>query len=200
MMHQTVLVFSLLAGVQSQFLMLEQFFAGPNAIIGVIAQSTTSLYIPSFDSQPIDAQIIGVDSSGHTSWAISPGSVTADDEQGFVGTFTLVEGSDSVHLSYADSAESFTVNVDCALASNQAVCTASADGTVTTVTETVNPIAVALVSGTAASASTTSSSSNSGTNSSPAPSQTGSTQNSANRLGTPFVSLLGAIGFMLIWL
>ncbi|KIK57720.1 hypothetical protein GYMLUDRAFT_45891 [Collybiopsis luxurians FD-317 M1] len=197
MIRGAVLVFSLVAGLHSVF-----------------AQSTASLYIPGFDSQSIDAQIVGVDSSGHTTWALSPGSVTDAAEQGFEGTLTLVEGSDTLHLSYGDAAASFTMDIDCALASNQAVCTASADGTIVTATDTITPIAVAVVSGTAAPATVTGSSSNSGsstisssqassgsgTASSETASQTGSTQNSANQLATPFVSLLGVIGLMLFWL
>ncbi|KAF5377067.1 hypothetical protein D9757_007692 [Collybiopsis confluens] len=123
------------------------------ALPTIIAQSTTSLYIPGFDSQPIDASMAGVDSSGQTTWLLSPGPVTADEDSGFVGTVTLVEGSDSAHLTYAGP--DVSLGIDCALASGLAVCSGSADGTVATETETIVSIAVALASGTAAPASAT---------------------------------------------
>ena len=52
----------------------------------VVTAQSTSLYIPGFDPQPISADIVGVDSSGHTTWDLTPLQATDDSEVGFAGT------------------------------------------------------------------------------------------------------------------
>ncbi|KAF9075193.1 hypothetical protein BDP27DRAFT_1315659 [Rhodocollybia butyracea] len=192
-MHGIVLVISLVAGLQS-----------------VVAQST-SLYVPGFDPQPIDANIIGT-ADGSTTWALSPGSAT-DGDQGFVGTVTLVEGTAGAHLTYEDTLDSLTMGYDCTFSSGLAVCSGAANGASFTETETISSFAVALGTGTAAGASPTptnsgssqtsagsssAASTGSGSNSSPAPSQTGNSKNSgAKEVATSYVTLFGAVALVL---
>ncbi|KAJ3930411.1 MAG: hypothetical protein NXY57DRAFT_962724 [Lentinula lateritia] len=172
----------------------------------VIAQST-SLYIPGFDPQPISANIVGVDSNGRTTWDLIPGSVTDDSEGGFIGTVTLVEGSDGAHLTYADASLSLTLGYDCTFSSGQAICSGveNDEGITFTETEAISSFAVALGTATAASASATgtgsSSSQVSGSESgSAAPTQTGSSNSSLKQVAASSVSLFGVVGLMLSFL
>ncbi|KAE9409616.1 hypothetical protein BT96DRAFT_984673 [Gymnopus androsaceus JB14] len=93
----------------------------------VIAQST-SLFIPGFDPQPISADILGVDSSGHTTWALQAGSAN-EDGGGFVGTVTLVEGSSDAHLTCVDGDPPLTVGYDCTFSFGQAICSGASKST-----------------------------------------------------------------------
>ncbi|KAJ3989423.1 hypothetical protein F5890DRAFT_1252343 [Lentinula detonsa] len=171
----------------------------------IVAQST-SLYIPGFDDQPISADIVGVDSSGHTTWDLQPGSVTDDSDGGFVGTVTLVEGADGAHLTYADASLSLTLGYDCTFSSGQAICSgADNDGVTFTETETISSFAVALGTATVAGASATGTSSGtsqvSGSESgSAAPTQSGSSNSSLRRVATTSGSLLGVVGLVLFFL
>jgi len=191
-MRPIVLVVGLVAGLQS-----------------VVAQST-SLFIPGFDPQPISADVVGVDAGGSTTWALQPGSVTADEDQSFEGTVTLVEGADGAQLTYADDALSLTLGYDCTFSSGVALCSGAADGTAFTETETVSSFAVALGTASAPASATNSDSSSqassassqasakSGSGSSAAPSQTGSSKNSSTKeTATSCVSLFGLVGLVL---
>lgn len=51
------------------------------------AQSTTALYIPGFDPQPLIADVGGVGSGDHTTWLIHAGKPTGtEDPSDFQGT------------------------------------------------------------------------------------------------------------------
>ncbi|KAJ4487857.1 hypothetical protein J3R30DRAFT_3400513 [Lentinula aciculospora] len=186
-MRGSIVIVGLAAGLQS-----------------VIAQST-SLYIPGFDPQPISADIVGVDSSGYTTWDLHPGSVTDDTDGGFVGTVTLVEGSDGAHLTFADAALSLSLGYDCTFASGQAICSGVDEGVTFTETETISSFAVALGTATAAGASASgtgnSASPVSGSESgSAAPAQTSSSNSSLKQVAASFVSLIGVTAVVLFCL
>ncbi|KAJ3922344.1 hypothetical protein F5877DRAFT_64180 [Lentinula edodes] len=187
-MHNSLILIGIAAGLQS-----------------VIAQST-SLYIPGFDPQPISANIVGVDSNGRTTWDLLPGSVTDDSEGGFIGTVTLVEGSDGAHLTYADASLSLTLGYDCTFSSGQAICSGveNDEGITFTETEAISSFAVALGTATAAASATgtgSSSSQVSGSESgSAAPTQTGSSNSSLKQVASSSVSLFGVVGLVLSFL
>ncbi|KAF8969591.1 hypothetical protein BDZ97DRAFT_1754435 [Flammula alnicola] len=53
------------------------------------SQSSTALYIPGFDPQPISADVIGVGPDGRTTWALHQGKPDATDTASyadFIGT------------------------------------------------------------------------------------------------------------------
>ncbi|KAJ3753414.1 hypothetical protein EV360DRAFT_53512 [Lentinula raphanica] len=172
----------------------------------VVTAQSTSLYIPGFDPQPISADIVGVDSSGHTTWDLTPLQATDDSEVGFAGTATLVEGSDGAHVSLVDAALSLTLGYDCTFSSGQAICSGVDEGITFTETETISSFAVALGTATAAGASSptstgSSSSQASGSESgSAAPAQTGSSNSSLRQVAATSGSLLGVVGLVLFLL
>ncbi|KAF9532874.1 hypothetical protein CPB83DRAFT_846525 [Crepidotus variabilis] len=104
------------------------------------AQSTTSLFLPGFDPQPLSADVAGVGSDGHTTWAIQKGKPTGtEDPSDFPGTVTLVQGPNDVSMTYA--VPGVTMAISCSIsASISAVC--SEDGQTATVP--YEPIAVQL--------------------------------------------------------
>ncbi|KAF6763805.1 hypothetical protein DFP72DRAFT_873421 [Ephemerocybe angulata] len=104
------------------------------------AQSTTSLYLPDTDPQPLTADVAGVDASGKTTWLVKGGGT-----EGLVGTATVVQGPSGVSATYSGVAPGPTlaINFQCDFDGGNAVCTAvDSDGT--TVTET-QPITSGLV-------------------------------------------------------
>ncbi|ESK91398.1 hypothetical protein Moror_2745 [Moniliophthora roreri MCA 2997] len=104
------------------------------------ANAQTSLYLPGWEEQAISADILGVDDKGRTTWQIQRGASTAadDDESGFHGTFTLVEGSDYVSYTVNDPQLSVSFGYDCSLSGDIAVCSGVVEGETFTATETVS--------------------------------------------------------------
>ncbi|THH23099.1 hypothetical protein EUX98_g8079 [Antrodiella citrinella] len=70
-----------------------------------VAGDAISLYIPSFDPQPVTVDLLGVGSDGHTTWRVAggqpSGSITEDN--GDIGTITLVEGPSDAELFMSDT-------------------------------------------------------------------------------------------------
>ncbi|KAH8106948.1 hypothetical protein BXZ70DRAFT_915767 [Cristinia sonorae] len=115
----------------------------PGAVLSVVAQ--TSLYIPGFDPQPVTADVLGVGSDGRTTWKIAPGQSSGGlDDNGFVGTATLIEGSSDVQLFLSNSFN--YLSESCAINNGVADCTFVAGSEGSTVSgadqEAVTPFAV----------------------------------------------------------
>ncbi|KAF8516750.1 hypothetical protein BU17DRAFT_67362 [Hysterangium stoloniferum] len=127
-----------------------------SSLIQGITASTTSLYLPGFDPQPIDASVIGVGSDGRTTWLISQGPLTDAADGGLPFPATLVEGPTfaSVHQVVPGELE---LDVVCGIDGSQAVCTevGSVSGSIDTetLTDTVVPFAVQVSETTPAAAS-----------------------------------------------
>ncbi|KAK0211210.1 hypothetical protein DFS33DRAFT_1407790 [Desarmillaria ectypa] len=118
---------------------LSLFFVAVAGLQGALGQ--TSLYVPGFDSQPLSVEVAGV-GNGHTTFVIQPASDATDN--GFVGTATLVEGSDYASLTYVapDPSAGITVGYECSIAAGVAVCSGVADGVTILETETVSAFSV----------------------------------------------------------
>ncbi|KAJ8088222.1 hypothetical protein AAF712_005897 [Marasmius tenuissimus] len=104
-----------------------------------VAAAQTSLWVPGFDEQALSADVIGVDTAkGRTTYRIQRGASTAanDDESGFTGTFTLVEGSDYASYNLAQGQVSMTM--DCSISGSLGLCSGLDGSTVVTATETVS--------------------------------------------------------------
>ncbi|KAF8901308.1 hypothetical protein CPB85DRAFT_1324064 [Mucidula mucida] len=116
------------------------------AVQGVSA-AVTSLYFPGFDPQSLSVDVLGVEGD-KTTYAVQKGVYTnsLDDESGFEGTATLVEGPDSVYFTYEDpdAAEPLTLGFDCALSDGMAICSGIQDGITYTATETAVGFEVAI--------------------------------------------------------
>ncbi|KIJ29325.1 hypothetical protein M422DRAFT_269277 [Sphaerobolus stellatus SS14] len=132
------------------------------------AQQATTLYIPGFDPQPVNIEILGTGSDGLTTYQVEAPSQGAD---GQVLTFTLAEGASTAAytavMSAADASQTEidTLEASCDIANGEAVCNdalvAVVNGATSTSvdveTEAASGITVQLVNtGSAASASTTS--------------------------------------------
>ncbi|TCD64257.1 hypothetical protein EIP91_004326 [Steccherinum ochraceum] len=108
--------------------------------------SQASLYIPSFDPQPVSAEAIGVDASGHTTWLIAPGqpSGSLTDEADFIGTATMVAGPNDAEIVLSNDFE--YVSESCTISNSLANCVvvATAQGIISTTTlqETASPFPV----------------------------------------------------------
>ncbi|KAH6908322.1 hypothetical protein BKA70DRAFT_266810 [Coprinopsis sp. MPI-PUGE-AT-0042] len=105
----------------------------------------TSLYIPGFDPQPVSAKVAGVDSDGRTTWLLNKGSPTAGFTPtiDFVGTATLVQGSDGALLAYSNPAGDFAIAQQCTFSEQTlAVCTIVAQGATVTQTEVISRIPI----------------------------------------------------------
>ncbi|KAF5315844.1 hypothetical protein D9611_005027 [Ephemerocybe angulata] len=110
------------------------------------AQSTTSLYLPDTDPQPLTADVAGVDASGKTTWLVKGGGT-----EGLVGTATLVQGPSGVSATYSGVAPGPTlaINFQCAFDGGNAICTAvDSDGTTVTETQPITSGLVAVTVGT----------------------------------------------------
>ncbi|KAK7040854.1 hypothetical protein VNI00_009450 [Paramarasmius palmivorus] len=164
----------------------------------------TSLYLPGWDEQALSADILGVDDKGRTTWQIQRGASTAadDDESGFRGTFTLVEGSDYVSYTVEDPQLSVGFGYDCSLSGDIAACSAVVEGQTVTVTESISRFLVqggSTIAGVTPTAGGSASVPTSGTKTSAgsgsaAPSNT----NGASAVGlTSSGIILGALGFLL---
>ncbi|KAG7092914.1 hypothetical protein E1B28_009219 [Marasmius oreades] len=108
-----------------------------------VAVGQTSLWIPGFDEQALSADVVGVDTAqGRTTYQIQRGASTAptDDESGFTGTFTLVEGADYASYSYVQDGVSLVVA--CSISGSLGLCSGSDGSTTVTETETVQPFLV----------------------------------------------------------
>ncbi|KAF9532875.1 hypothetical protein CPB83DRAFT_806489 [Crepidotus variabilis] len=120
------------------FLMISQFSP-------VYGQSTTGLFIPGFDPQPVSADIIGIGSDGHTTWAIHQGQRTPGDTSSYedFGTATLVQGPSDAYLTYVNSAAKVTLAESCTVSdSTLAICAVFGQGLSGTQTEVYTPIPV----------------------------------------------------------
>ncbi|EAU88684.2 hypothetical protein CC1G_01057 [Coprinopsis cinerea okayama7 len=108
----------------------------------VLAQ--TWLYIPGFDPQPVSANIAGVDERGRTTWILQQGQPSAGFTPGveFVGTATLVEGSQDVSFTYSNSAANFAIGQECTFSDQFALCTIVAQGSTAVQTEFVTRVEV----------------------------------------------------------
>lgn len=111
------------------------FFAGT-------ALAQTSLYIPGLDSQPLIADILGVDGEGRTTWALHQGPLTDPSDGGLRGTATLVEGPNDASFTYVPPGGIFTMGTECSLSGNLAICSATVSGEAVTETETASRILV----------------------------------------------------------
>ncbi|PBK78747.1 hypothetical protein ARMSODRAFT_1011290 [Armillaria solidipes] len=119
---------------------LSLFFVAVAGLQGALGQS--SLYVPGFDAQALSVEVAGV-ADGHTTFIIQP-APDATGSDGFVGTATLVEGSDYASLTYVapDPSSAFTVGYACSIASGVAVCSGEAAGVTILETETVSAFGV----------------------------------------------------------
>ncbi|KAK0496858.1 hypothetical protein EDD18DRAFT_179795 [Armillaria luteobubalina] len=188
---------------------LSLFFVAVAGLQGALGQ--TSLYVPGFDAQALSVEVAGV-ADGHTTFIIQPATDATDTQ--FVGTATLVEGSDYASLTYVDpdASAAFTVGYACTIASGVAVCSGEAAGVTILETETVSAFGVeggatetaagSVATGTSSTAKSGSSStakagsgSSSGTATSSAASSTHS--NSSSAISASSKTVLGAIGVLL---
>jgi len=144
------------------------------AFFAASALAQTSLYIPGLDSQPLIADILGVDGQGRTTWALHQGVLTNPSDGGFPGTATLVEGAKDASFTYAPPGGVFTVGLECSLSGALAICSATASGETVTETETASRFLVQ--AGTTAALSTPTGKADTATS---APSQPTSTPNNA---------------------
>ncbi|THU81505.1 hypothetical protein K435DRAFT_809017 [Dendrothele bispora CBS 962.96] len=164
-------------------------------VVGAAAQ--VSLYVPGFDPQPLSAVAVGVDGQGRTTWELSPGSITNSDQDiGLIGTATLVEGSQDAQLTYANTDLSLTLGVACTFSGDQAICTAAADGTTVTESETISQFVVqAVTTGISSPSSTPGASHTTGTSgSSPAPSPTTKDNSASSVRGyASYAAVLGGL-------
>jgi len=119
---------------------LSLFFVAVAGLQGALGQS--SLYVPGFDAQALSVEVAGV-ADGHTTFIIQP-APDATDSDGFVGTATLVEGSDYASLTYVapDPSAALTIGYACSINSGVAVCSGEAAGATILETETVSAFGV----------------------------------------------------------
>jgi len=107
-------------------------------------QAGTSLFVPGFDPQALSITELGVGSDGRTTFEIQAGTATDtdDDNDGFIGTATLVEGPNDIFLTYVDPdpQASLTLAESCALSNGVAACNVIAGGSTLLETETVSSI------------------------------------------------------------
>ncbi|KAK0463605.1 uncharacterized protein EV420DRAFT_1638532 [Desarmillaria tabescens] len=159
---------------------LSLFFVTVAGLQGALGQ--TSLYVPGFDSQALSVEVAGV-ADGHTTFLIQPGSDATD---GFVGTATLVEGSDYASLTYVapDATSGFTVGYECSIAAGVAVCSGVADGVTILETETVSAFSVEGGATSTAAGTVATGSSHSGSSSATAKAGSGSSSGTATSTGT----------------
>ncbi|KIY71043.1 hypothetical protein CYLTODRAFT_419184 [Cylindrobasidium torrendii FP15055 ss-10] len=112
-----------------------------------VRAAVTSLFIPGFDTQSLSVDVVGVEGD-KTTYALQKGVYTnaEDDESGFVGTATLVEGPDYASLTYEYNQDdlSLTIGYDCSLNGEIALCSGVQDGITYTLTETASPFEVAV--------------------------------------------------------
>ncbi|KAF9042743.1 hypothetical protein BDZ89DRAFT_1128363 [Hymenopellis radicata] len=80
--------------------------------VQAVSAAVTSLYFPGFDPQSLSVDVLGVEGD-KTTYAVQKGVYTnsLEDESGFEGTATLVEGPDSAYFTYVfpDSSEPLTL-------------------------------------------------------------------------------------------
>ncbi|KAF9466128.1 hypothetical protein BDZ94DRAFT_1252173 [Collybia nuda] len=89
----------------------------------VVAQLMTPLYVPGFSSQPMSADVLGIDEQGRTTWALQGGaSRTIGGKVGFPGTATLVQGPGFASITYADPTGTLTLDKSCRLSVGLAFC------------------------------------------------------------------------------
>jgi len=152
-----------------------------------------SLYVPGFDPQPLSVSIIGAGSDGRTTYQVVPGAQTgawASEDIGFVGTGTLVEGSDYASFRADEPELSLTLVEACQFAGGSATCTAAIPGQTTIVeVEAASPF---LVQGNAAATPTGSSGSGSGSGSSDSNGSSGATPGSGTASGAKPTSTANA--------
>ncbi|SJL12166.1 uncharacterized protein ARMOST_15587 [Armillaria ostoyae] len=171
---------------------LSLFFVAVAGLQGALGQS--SLYVPGFDAQALSVEVAGV-ADGHTTFIIQP-APDATDSDGFVGTATLVEGSDYASLTYVapDPSSAFTVGYACSIASGVAVCSGEAAGVTILETETVSAFGVeGGATETAAGTVATGSSSTLKAGSSTAKTGSGSSSGTATSTGTSSGSAASSI-------
>ncbi|KAF9032165.1 hypothetical protein BDZ89DRAFT_1158633 [Hymenopellis radicata] len=153
-------------------------FAG---VQGICFCCCNILYFPGFDPQSLSVDVLGVEGD-KTTYAVQKGVYTnsLEDESGFDGTATLVEGPDSAYFTYVfpDSSEPLTLGYDCALKDGLAICSGVQDGTTYTETETALGFEVAI----GATAVVTGDSSASATQTSGGVAKTGTSSSTASAL------------------
>jgi len=99
-----------------------------SALLGLVSCVTfvtaqASLYIPGFDPQPINAEVLGVGADGATTWLLQPGMPSGTlDDSGFEGEATLVEGPTSAYLNWIDPTAGVSLQENCVIANGIAVC------------------------------------------------------------------------------
>ncbi|KAK0441073.1 hypothetical protein EV421DRAFT_744826 [Armillaria borealis] len=191
---------------------LSLFFVAVVGLQGALGQS--SLYVPGFDAQALSVEVGGV-ADGHTTFIIQP-APDATDSDGFVGTATLVEGSDYASLTYVapDPSSAFTVGYACSIASGVAVCSGEAAGVTILETETVSAFGVEggateTAAGTVATGSSstlkagssstakTGSGSSSGTATSSGSAASSTQSNSSCAISASSKTIMGAMGVLL---
>ncbi|KAK0211799.1 hypothetical protein IW262DRAFT_363190 [Armillaria fumosa] len=180
---------------------LSLFFVAVAGLQGALGQ--TSLYVPGFDAQALSVEVAGV-ADGHTTFIIQPAADATDSQ--FVGTATLVEGSDYASLTYVDpdASAAFTVGYACTIASGVAVCSGEAAGVTLLETETVSAFGVEggateTAAGTVATGSSSTAKAGSGSSSGTATGSAASStnSNSSSAISASSKTALGAIGVLL---